>query len=418
MSARIILLEDDESLKRVLSRALASAGYQVRATASAQTALSWIADGQADLLLADVLLNGTNFFDQLGQVHRLQPELPVIIMSAQTTASTAISAEKGGVFDYLPKPFDLDVMTDTVAAALGKTPKTIEPFAKKEPTGLVGRSDAIQAMFKALARAATSRAHVLISGETGVGKKQAAEALFQTLNVAMDDVLMLTSSHSADAIFKSTGSGQPVLWLRIDDWDVVQQKAGRDALDAGQARVIATYTVSSETSLNSTLLSRLGESLISVPPLRDRVEDIPLLSQAFLREIADRDAKSPVSLAPEALKQIEQSVWPTNLTGLKSALSRLSLSVRGKKAKAEDIIRVLKPVSSGYNDMSHSVIDPLAKLALSKPDSRQFAVDKLDRCLIEMAMKQMDGNRTKAAELLGLNRNTLARRITELNLDL
>ncbi len=104
MSARILLLEDDESLKLILSRALGSAGYQVRATASPDTALGWIRNGEGDLLLADVLLDGTNFLENLGLVARLRPQMPVIVMSAQATASTAINAAKGGVFEYLPNP--------------------------------------------------------------------------------------------------------------------------------------------------------------------------------------------------------------------------------------------------------------------------------------------------------------------------
>ena len=167
MSARILLLEDDESLKLILSRALSSAGYQVRATASIDAALNWIRAGEGDLLLADVLLDGTSFLESLGMVKRLRVDLPVIVMSAQTTASTAISAEKGGVFEYLPKPFDLDLMLTTIAAALGESRRRQPEGKLAEPSGLIGQSAAMQATFKAIGRAATSGAHVMISGEAG-----------------------------------------------------------------------------------------------------------------------------------------------------------------------------------------------------------------------------------------------------------
>lgn len=418
MSAQIILLEDDESLRRVLSRALSGAGYQVRATASPDTALNWVRNGQGELLLADVLLDGTNFLESLGLVRRLRPDLPVIVMSAQATASTAIDAEKGGVFEYLPKPFDLDAMIDTVATALGGSGTVGRAKARIEPTGFIGRSAAIQATFRAIARAATSRAHVMIMGEAGSGKRQAADALMRARNIAVEDAALMTPSHSADEIFASTRQRQQVVWLRLEEWSAEQQKAARDALDAGAGRVIATMSQNDDQPVDVRLVARLCECMIEIPPLRARSEDIAALSEAFLEQFAKRDNQPVISLSPDALRCLETAPWRGNVVELRSVLSRLSLEVRGRAATRKDVTRILSQ-STGETSRGdlNSHAEGLAACALNAEDARNKAVDALDRALIAQALGRVGGNRSKAAQLLGLNRNTLARRLSELDDD-
>jgi len=418
MSARILLLEDDESLKRVLSHAMTASGHQVRATASPQAALNWIREGQGDLLLADVLLDGVNFLDELALIKRLQPDLPVIIMSAQTTASTAIDAEKGGVFEYLPKPFDLDVLANTIELALGRKKKVLAKQEKSEPSGLIGQSAAIQKAFKALGRAAMSQAHVLIVGEPGVGKRQAAEALFKSTGVSPDFVKIISASHSPEVIFETAQSNTQLLWLRLENWNDEQQKAARNALDTTSARIVATSTSFSGNNISSSLRTRLEECVITVPPLRDRVDDIEALSELFLRQVADRDGKSPIRLEPEALARLKHHKWSENLTGLRSCISRLSLNLRGDRAKGKDIDAALEQSADTNVKSADKLNEQYAEQTLSSGFTRQSAIDDLDRALIAAALGKHSGNRTKVAQVLGINRNTLARRISELKLDL
>jgi two-component system nitrogen regulation response regulator GlnG len=417
MSARILLLEDDESLRMILSRALSAAGYQVRATASIDAVLNWVRAGEGDLLLADVLLDGTSFLESLGLVKRLRSDLPVIVMSAQATASTAINAEKGGVYEYLPKPFDLDDMITSVAAALGEGAIRHPEKSSSEPTGFIGQSAAMQSAFKAIARAATSRAHVTIMGEPGAGKRQAADALLRARGVAIADAVLITPSHSTQDIFASTASSAQVLWLRLDEWSAQQQRAARDALDTGPGRVIATVSTLGSGTVDGRLLARLSECVITVPPLRERRSDIAVLCEAFLDEFALRDRQAVLHLSPAALTLIESGAWPGNLVELRSVLSRLALATRGRVAAPDDVARAVMTDTAERPDELAKRAASLASCALTGPDARQVAIDAIDRALFEQAMARAEGNRSKAAELLGLNRNTLARRLTELGKD-
>jgi len=417
VSARILLLEDDESLKLILSRALGSAGYQVRATASPDTALGWIRNGEGDLLLADVLLDGTNFLENLGLVARLRPQMPVIVMSAQATASTAISAAKGGVFEYLPKPFDLDDMIAAVGAALGDTKTSQRTRSTEEPTGFIGQSVAMQSAFKAIARAATSQAHVMINGEPGVGKRQAAEALLRARGISADDAVVVTPSNTATEIFGSTQAARQVVWLRLEEWNTDQQRAARDALDAGSGRVIATASPAPANPLDVRLSARLSECIITVPPLRERRTDIPALCEAFLGQFARRDQQPVVRLSREATDYLVNSPWTGNVVELRSVLSRLALATRGRVAGLDDVVGALAANGADSSDEIAVHANALAGLALARPDARQTAVDALERALFAQALDRCNGNRSKAAELLGLNRNTLARRLSELGDD-
>jgi len=417
MSARILLLEDDDSLKLILSRALSSAGYQVRATASIDAVLNWVRAGEGDLLLADILLDGSNFLESLGMVKRLRADLPVIVMSAQTTASTAIGAEKGGVFEYLPKPFDLDVMLATIAAALGETPLRRAEGSLAEPTGLIGQSAAMQSTFKAIGRAATSGAHVIISGEAGTGKRQAANALLRARGVKIESLALMTPSHGPEDIFASTRAAETVLWLRLDEWSPQQQRAARDALDTGAARVIATLCTPGSERLDSRLLGRLSECMVTLPPLRERQSDIAVLCQAFLTEFAVRDNQAALQLSPAARRLIETAHWPGNIVELRAVLSRLALTTRGRLAGPDDVASALMTDTAVPPGGLTTHAAKLASAALSATDARQLAIDALDRALFEQALARADGNRSKAAEMLGVNRNTLARRLSELDED-
>ncbi|WP_339336701.1 response regulator [uncultured Maricaulis sp.] len=414
MTARILLLEDDDSLKLILSRALGSAGYQVRATASPDTALNWIRNGEGDLLLADVLLDGKNFLENLGLVSRLRPQMPVIVMSAQATASTAISAAKGGVFEYLPKPFDLDDMIAAVAAALGEEAKAGRTRPSEEPTGFIGQSAAMQSAFKAIARAATSQAHVLITGEPGVGKRQAAEALLRARGIAPDDAIVVTPSNTASDVFGSTQAARQVVWLRLEEWNTEQQRAARDALDAGIGRVIATASHSPEAGLDSRLVGRLSECVISVPPLRDRRSDIPALCETFLGQFARRDKQEVVRLSKDAIQYLQGSAWTGNVVELRSVLSRLSLATRGRVAGLEDVLSAFTADAGDAREDLDVHANAIAALSLSRDNARTVAIDAVDRALFSQALDRCGGNRSRAAEMLGLNRNTLARRLAEL----
>ncbi len=416
MSITAILLEDDNSLRQVLSRALANAGHDVRATPSPVTAMAWLKEGLGDVLVADVLLDGTNFLEQLGLVQRLRPTLPVIVMSAQTTAQTAIGAEKGGVFEYLPKPFDLELLLDTVARATRDRRIARRRTRSERSDGLAGHSAVMQDSFKALARAAQSRAQVLVMGEAGTGKRMAAETLWSARGVEASSLTVITPSHAPTDVFQSAQDEKPVLWLRVDEWQPAQQRAALDAADTGRAMIVATIGMQ-ETDLDPRLLARLGECVVALPPLRSRADDIPELAEAFLQEFAERDGRSPSTLSPRALDILKAWPWTGNSTELRSVLSQLSVAHRGEEIDAEAleaILRKSQPVQPTTND--EGVLVSFARDGLAQGLTRQALLDQLDRALIAQMLEMCSGNQSKAAERLGFNRNTLARRMVELGL--
>lgn len=416
MSIAAILLEDDNSLRQVLSRALANAGHEVRATPSPATAMGWLKEGLGDVLIADVLLDGTNFLEQLGIVQRLRPQLPVIVMSAQTTAQTAIGAEKGGVFEYLPKPFDLDVLLETVSKATRDRRASRRRNRSDRTDGLAGHSAVMQDSFKALARAAQSRAQVLIMGEPGTGKRMAAETLWQARGVETSGLTMVTPSHDPETIFQSTQSEQPVLWLRVDEWEPAQQRAALDAADTGRAMIVATIGMQ-DGALDPRLSARLGECVVALPPLRARADDIPELAEAFLAEFAARDGRAPSTLSQRAMDQLKAWPWPGNTTELRAVLSQLSVAHRGEEIDADALDVVLRRSQSAPQPSeTGDVLPSFVREGLSQGLTRQALLDQLDKALIAQMLDMCGGNQSKTAERLGFNRNTLARRMIELGL--
>ena len=206
-----------------------------------------------------------------------------------------------------------------------------------------------------------------------------------------------------------------MVWLRLEEWTADQQRAARDALDAGAGRVIATASQSPTSPLDGRLSARLSECVITVPPLRERRTDIPALCEAFLGQFARRDQQAVVRLSKDATEYLANSPWTGNVVELRSVLSRLSLATRGRVASLNDVVDALAVDGGDASEEISVHANALAALALAKPDARQVAVDSVERALFAQALDRCNGNRSKAADMLGLNRNTLARRLAELD---
>ncbi|WP_300529820.1 response regulator [Maricaulis sp.] len=413
MAGRVVLLEDDEGLRNVLVRALRKAGYEVRATASPQTVETWLRRGEADLLLADVLLDGENFITRLPQVMRLQKDLPVILMSAQSTARTAIGAERERVFDYLPKPFDLNHMIDRVGAALA--PLNLKQSEQTETFGLIGRAPAMQDSFRALGRAIRGRSHVLIIGESGVGKQLSADLVLAERGYPKDQIQRLTRTHKPQQVFDLVQAGGPMIVLRLDRWSEEGASALLDGLDcSASAEVIATAR---SLEFDPALALRLGECRIELPPLRQRREDIPEIARAIARQYVSEQGLRGALLSEAALTRLQQGVWPGNIAQLRTVVARAVLESGQDHVSAEQVEELLReaPIEVSSEDQ---VFDRAAATALAAGVSRQASLDELDRALIRAALHNCGGNKSKAAEKLGMNRNTLARRLSDLGLDI
>src|SRR5215470_12620198 len=184
MSSTILLADDDTSLRFVLSQALTKEGFQVRATSNVATLSKWIRDGEGDLVLSDVYMGDECVFDTLPSLRAARPALPVIVMSAQSTVTTALSASGAGAYDYIPKPFDLDDLIGTVRRALARGPDAksraqASKAEKEERLPLIGRSPAMQEVYRIMARVTGTDLTVLIEGESGAGKERVARALHE-----------------------------------------------------------------------------------------------------------------------------------------------------------------------------------------------------------------------------------------------
>lgn len=458
----VLIADDDASIRLVLSQALAREGYQVRATGNAATLWKWIKDGDGDLVLTDVMMPDGNLFDYLPRMRMERPKLPIIVMSAQNTLLTAVSAAEQGVYDYLPKPFDLAVMIGVVKRALeGKRDLNASNqqrrAEKDERLPLIGRSAAMQEVYRTLSRAAGFDLTVLIEGESGVGKKLVARVLhnfgrrkdgpFVTLSLAALDPAGLDAviaGKNGVGIFDQAKRGTLFLDGLSDAPLSTQARLARilaDTDDAASPLSDVRLIAASERELKGLVASgsfrddvyyRLNVVTISVPPLRDRLSDVPDLARAFLSR-AMKDGLGEKALDKSGAEELETWSWPGNVRELENLMRRISALSPDPIIGADTIRRELVrersiPISTnlaGDNDSLESVARiAIAKLiaqsiSSGKPikDLHDMVIAAVERPLFELALRETRGNQIKAAEILGLNRNTLRKRLSTLDVE-
>ncbi|PWE17196.1 hypothetical protein DDZ18_05745 [Marinicauda salina] len=419
MSRRIQLLEDDDSLRLVISRALSRAGYEVRATASPDAAIDRMARGDADLLIADVLLGRENFLERLQEVRAARPNAPVIVISAQTTAATAIRAEQGGAVEYLPKPFDLEDLAAAVERALGTAGETkrsgADPFAM-----LAGRSPAMQEAFRAIARLAPRREPVVFSGPDGSGRAAAARALYAASE--RDGMLREAGPAALDddfaGVFEGLGADDAVLLRRAEAWTPKTQARLLERLEASGAgpRILATVSPDAGRVVRPDLMDRLGVGHVDLPPLHERGDDVLLLFRRFFEAGAGR----PPELEAAAERYLRSRVWPGEVRELERAARRLA-------AQGGPGAVTLEAVKAAIATPGEAAADEAIETAAMRYAANLLEADETDiaehvraaaeRGMIRAALAATGGVRREAADRLGLNRNTLARRIAALGLD-
>lgn len=423
MSSRILVLEDDESLRLVITKALSRAGYEVRATASPDTAIDRFLAREADVLVADVLLGQESFLDRLKAVRSARPDGPVILISAQTTAATALAAEQGGAFDYLPKPFDLDDLVSAVGRALGRAERA--PRERRSGgdggTGLGGRSPAMQGVFRDLARLAGVDAPVLIAGPEGSGRASVAQALHRTGARAHGPLVTagaLQVEREAEALFERAQGGA-VLVRRAERLSPAAQARLLEAIEAageGAPRLLVTANPGVRGTLDPALYEAIAVGFIAIPPLRERAGDVVLL---FRQHLAAAGAEGR-TLEPEASALLERYPWPGEVRELVRVAGRIAAQGGRRPVSAAMIRDALAAPSEGAEADALQVAAArfaAGRIAAGGNDAAEAAQALLDRGLIEAALAAAGGVRQEAARLLGLNRNTLARRIEALGLD-
>ncbi|MTH96877.1 nitrogen regulation protein NR(I) [Roseibium sp. RKSG952] len=468
----ILVADDDAAIRTVLNQALSRAGYTVRMTSNATTLWRWVSAGDGDLVITDVVMPDENIFDVLPRMKKQRPDLPIIVMSAQNTFMTAIKASEKGAYEYLPKPFDLKELTGIVGRALEepkKRPVLGQDDDMHEGMPLVGRSPAMQEIYRVLARLMQTDLTVMINGESGTGKELVARALhdygkrrngpFVAINMAAiprDLIEAELFGHEKGAFtgaqVRSSGrfeqaDGGTLFLDEIGDMPMEAQTRLLRVLQQGEyttvggripiktdVRIVAATNKDLRHLINQGLFRedlyfRLNVVPIRLPPLRERIEDIPDLVRHFF-SLAEKEGLAAKQIDQGALNLLRRYRWPGNIRELENLIRRLA-ALYPQDVITEGLLE---------HELSHPTATPLeeetneaANLggsveryltgyfdnfgdALPPPGLYHRILREVEYPLISAALAATRGNQIKAAELLGVNRNTLRKKIRDLDI--
>ena len=487
--ATILVADDDRAIRTVLSQALGREGHEVRATGHAATLWQWVKDGDGDLVITDVVMPDENGLDLIPRIKKIRPHLRIVVMSAQNTLLTAVKATERGAFEYLPKPFDLREVVSIVDRALtagqGAPAREEAEAEEEEQLPLIGRSPAMQEIYRVLARLMGTDLTVTVYGESGTGKELVARALhdygkrrtgpFVALNMAAIPRELIESElfgHEKGAFtganqryagrFEQSAGGTLFLdeigdmpleaqtrLLRVLQEGEYTTVGGRTGLKADARIVTATHRdlrqLVRQGLFREDLFYRLNVVPLRLPPLRERSEDIPELVRHFF-SVCESEGMPRKSLDGEAMSLLRGYAWPGNVRELENLVRRLSALY------SEELIDagIIRNEFSELHERSEPTAEPAAPPAAPIQDERRSQEDEslgeaverhlrqyfaahrerlpaaglhdrvlreVERPLIELSLMATKGNQLRAAKLLGLNRNTLRKKIRELGIE-
>ena len=471
MTATILVADDDRAIRMVLNQALARLGHDVRMTGNAATLWRWIADGEGDLVITDVIMPDENGLDLIPRIKRIRPELRIIVMSAQNTLLTAVKATERGAFEYLPKPFDLRELVGVVERALSAPQSAPPPIDDEveEQLPLIGRSPAMQEIYRAIARLMGTDLTVMINGESGTGKELVARALhdfgkrrskpFVAINMAAIPRELIESElfgHEKGAFTGATARnmgrfeqarGGTLFLDEIGDMPPEAQtrllrvlQEGEYTAVGGRVPIRADIRIIAATHrdlpqlirqglFREDLFYRLNVAPIRLPPLRERTADIPSLVRHFAAQAA-REGLPAKTIDEAAMERLRRHRWPGNVRELENLVRRLS-ALYSQEVIGLDVIdaELAEPPdltasaeAAGGEGLGAAVerhiVDYFAahKGALPAAGLYDRVLREIERPLIVATLGATRGNQIKAAHLLGLNRNTLRKKIRELDI--
>ena len=469
MDGTVIVADDDRTIRTVLSQALTRAGCRVRATATIATLWQWVEEGEGDVIVTDVIMPDGDALDLVPAIRRKRPDLPVLVMSAQNTVMTAIRATEAGAFEYLPKPFDLRDMLGHVNRALATrttgTPATDDrPDAPAMP--LIGGSTAMQEIYRIMARLMNTDLSVMISGESGTGKELVARTLhsfghraerpFVGVNIGAIPERMVeaelfgqdeTDSQAAEIGKLEKASGGTLFLDEIADMPLEAQKkllrvlqdgtfrriGGRRDIRADMRIISATHqdmrALINEGRFREDLFYRMNVVPVRLPPLRERIEDIPELARHFLRG-AEQSGLPAKTLSQPAIDRLRLERWPGNVRELENFVQRLvalsgtdviELELVEQELSLRPSSAALPEIEDGQN-LSASVQAHLQRYfdlhggELPPPGLYHRVMRDVELPLLALTLSATRGNQIRAAELLGVNRNTLRKKIRDLDI--
>jgi len=447
MDGTVLVADDDRTIRTVLTQALTRAGCKVHATSSLMTLMRWVEEGKGDLVISDVIMPDGNGLEALPRIAKERPGLPVIVISAQNTIMTAIQAAEAEAYDYLPKPFDLPDLMKRAARALEQKRRAV-PAKPAEPRAepgddlpLVGRTPAMQALYRLVARVMNTDLAVLITGESGTGKSLIARAIHdfsdrRTLPFVVAQAQDLQGADGPSALIARARGGS-LVFDEVGDFD--DEAQGRivrllDTLGSNAPRIMATSQVDLGRRMEGggfrqDLFYRLGGVTLAVPSLRERVDDIPALAEHFLTR-GEREGFALRRLNAEAMELIRAYSWPGNVRQLENTVRRLLVTSPEEEIGRSEVEAILgsqpamEPMKGGGEGdrLSASVGKHLKRYfdlhggALPPPGLYGRILREVEMPLIEIALDATAGNQAKCADLLGINRNTLRKKITELDI--
>ncbi|SHK77700.1 two-component system, NtrC family, nitrogen regulation response regulator GlnG [Roseovarius marisflavi] len=446
MDGTVLVADDDRTIRTVLTQALTRAGCKVHATSSLTTLMRWVGEGKGDVVISDVMMPDGNGLEMLPKIAADRPGLPVIVISAQNTIMTAIKAAEAEAYDYLPKPFDLpDLMKRTARALESRVrtaPRINTEAERPDELPLIGRTPAMQALYRVVARIMNTDLPVMICGESGTGKSLIAKAIHDFSDRRTLPFVTVTPSDLRDmdgpAKVMARAKGGTIVLDEITD--LPPESQGRivrmmDAPGDHVPRFMATSQAQpggalEAGTLREDLYYRLSGAVIDVPALRERVEDIPLLAEHFLAR-DERDGQPPRHLSPEAAELIRAYSWPGNVRQLENAVRRIGLTAMAEEINRSEVEAVLgnqpraEPVMGQQRgeSLSASVAGHLQRYfdlhgtALPPPGLYARILREIEMPLLEIALDATGGNQAKCADLLGINRNTLRKKITDLDIN-
>lgn len=463
---KILITDDEKNIRLVLGRLLEKEGYTVSTAESAEVALSLLGKEGFDLVLLDIRMGEMDGLTALDHIKEIDPDISVIVMTAFGTMNTAVEAMKRGAYDYLTKPLDNETVKMMVAKALsartlsGEYSNISESERAYEIDSLIGNSPPMQEVYKTIGKVASSEVTVLIRGDSGTGKELVAGAIhnhslraagpFVTVNSAAVPPTLLESElfgHVKGAFtgavaertgkFESAQGGTIFLdeigelsldlqtkLLRAIQFKEFEQVGGKELIRADFRLVAATNldleAAIEERAFREDLYYRLNVVSIMLPRLRERKEDIPLLVDFFIDRFSQEHGRKPLGLSREALETLTNYDWPGNVRELENIIRRavvlekgstilpesFSLPLRSQRAILDDNLSLDDLIESKTIDFMRRGGDGLYNKMLVL----------LEKPLIETILRETDGNQIRAAQVLGINRNTLRKKISELGI--
>lgn len=467
---RILIIDDDDQLRKSFHKLLTEEGYRVQSAASGESGLQVLSGGLPDLVILDNRLPGMNGLEVFQEIHRIEPKLPVIVMTAYGTTETAIEATKLGAYDYILKPFDIPKLLDVIRQALDagrfmRSPVALDASPQEAvEEAIIGRSAAMQEVYKAIGRVASTDATILIRGESGTGKELVARAVYQhsarcarpflVINcVAIPDTLLESELFGYEkgaftgATHRRVGKieqadggtvfldeiGDMPLNLQAKILRLVQDKriehlGGRETIPV-DVRIVAATNRDLEAAIEAgtfreDLYYRLKVVTIWLPPLRQRTEDIPLLTEYFLSRHGREVGAENHGISSGAMEMLLGYHWPGNVRELSNTIQKAVIFNRGARLEVRDIAQAIGLSATreapGPVDEEAAFRRWIRARLLAGPAENRFddCIDHISSLMIGEALNMTGGNRSQAAKLLGMSRPTLHSKIDRYGLKL